>query len=103
MNGTMSIGHGMNRNGILSGLVLLTIGPVTGHDSMTNWSYWPEDWSWNTQEWWTIGPGELECAASSGANVPQDTAKNEPPPNASAVTVEPSDQTVPRVRKLSGE
>ena len=34
-NGTMMFGHGMNRIGILSGLVLLTIGPVTGHGSMT--------------------------------------------------------------------
>ena len=39
-------------------------------------------------------------AASSGANVHQDTAANEPPPRyVSGVTVEPSDQNVPRVAK----
>ena len=31
----MTIGHGMNRIGILSGLLRLLIGPVTGHGSMT--------------------------------------------------------------------
>ncbi|CAE7230579.1 POLIA [Symbiodinium necroappetens] len=35
MDGTMMTGHGMNRIGILSGLVLLMIGPVTGYGSMT--------------------------------------------------------------------
>ena len=35
MNGIMTIGHGMNRVGNLSGLVLLMIGPVTCHGSMT--------------------------------------------------------------------
>ena len=33
-NGTMTIGHGMKLIGILSGLVLLTIGPVTGLGTM---------------------------------------------------------------------
>ena len=35
MNGTMTIGHGMNRIGILSGLVPFMIGSLTGHASMT--------------------------------------------------------------------
>ena len=33
--GTMTVGHGMNRIGTLSGLVLLTIGLVTGLGSIT--------------------------------------------------------------------
>ena len=66
------------------------------------WSPWPEDWSWNTQEWWSSAeaqPQSSNGAASSGSNVPQDTAKNEPPQNVSAVTVDSSDQSAPRVAK----
>ena len=54
--------------------------------SEDDWSSWPEDWSWNTQEW--AQPQSSNGAASSGSNVPQDTAKNEPPQNVSAVTVD---------------
>ena len=65
-----------------------------------DWRYWPEDWSWNTQDRWTPEVQQSSNgAASSGANVPQDTAKNEPPPNVSAVTVEPSDQSAPGAAK----
>eukprot|EP00439_Symbiodinium_sp_Y106_P076106 s1708_g15.t1 len=65
-----------------------------------DWSSWPEDWSWNTQEWWNpteAQPQSSNGAASSGSNIPQDTAKNEPPQNVSAVTVDSSDQSAPRV------
>ena len=67
-----------------------------------DWSSWPEDWSWNTQEWWNPTEAQLQSsngAASSGSNIPQDTAKNEPPQNVSAVTVDSSDQSAPRVAK----
>eukprot|EP00439_Symbiodinium_sp_Y106_P026027 s4489_g3.t1 len=67
-----------------------------------DWSSWPEDWSWNTQEWWNpteAQPQSSNGAASSSSNVPQDTAKNEPPQNVSAVTVDSSDQSAPRVAK----
>ena len=73
-NGTMTVGHGMNRIGIRR-----SDDDWSGAWSRLDdgWSYWPEDWSWNSQEWWTpeaqVSPNG---AASSGANVPQDTAKN---------------------------
>eukprot|EP00439_Symbiodinium_sp_Y106_P044705 s6061_g5.t1 len=71
-----------------------------------DWSSWPEDWSWNIQEWWSSAeaqPQSSNGATSSGSNVPQDTAKNEPPQNVSAVTVDSSDQSAPRVRARTGE
>ena len=65
-----------------------------------DWSSWPEDWSWNTQDWWTPeAQVSSNGAASSGANVLQDIAKNQPPQKVSAVTVEPC----PQLRRLSGE
>eukprot|EP00439_Symbiodinium_sp_Y106_P029257 s5378_g3.t1 len=68
-----------------------------------DWSSWPEDWSWNTQEWWNpteAQPQSSNGAASSGSNVPQDTAKNEPPQNVSAVTVV---KVRPELLRLFGE
>ncbi|OLP84488.1 hypothetical protein AK812_SmicGene34636 [Symbiodinium microadriaticum] len=51
-----------------------------------DWSSWPEDWSWNTQDWWTPeAQVSSNGAASSGANVLQDIAKNQPPQKVSAV------------------
>ena len=71
-----------------------------------DWSSWPEDCPWNTQEWWNpteAQPKSSNGAASSCSNVPQDTAKNEPPQNVSAVTVDSSDQSAPRVAKTVRE
>ena len=71
-----------------------------------DWSSWPEDWSWNTQDWWISAEVQQQSpngAASSGSNVFEDTAKNEPPQNVSAVTVESSDQSAPRVATTAGE
>ena len=40
-----------------------------------------DDWSWNFPAWWTPDAQQSSNGAwSSGANVPQDTAKNRPPP-----------------------
>ena len=63
-----------------------------------DWSSWPEDWS--SAE---VQPQSSNGAASSGSNVPQDAAKNEPPQNVSAVTVDSSDQSAPRVSKTVRE
>ena len=103
MTGRMTIGLGKNMIGIMSGLVLLMIGLVTGLGLRTIGVLGLR-----------TGPGTLRNggiplrpsqpqssngAASSGSNVPQDAAKNEPPQNVSAVTVDTSDQSAPRSSK----
>ncbi|CAE7288670.1 unnamed protein product, partial [Symbiodinium sp. KB8] len=99
VNGMLT-GHGMNQIGVLSGVVRSMIGPVTGRGSMTTGVIGLRTGPRTLRDSWTP---EVQLgssgAASSRVNVPRDGARNEPPPNVSAVTVEPSDQNALRLAK----
>ena len=102
MTGRMTIGLGKNMIGIMSGLVLLMIGLVTGLGLRTIGVLGLRTGPGTLRKWWNpteAQPQSSNGAASSGSNVPQDAAKNEPPQNVSAVTVDTSDQSAPRSSK----
>ena len=81
-------------------MVRSMLGPVTGRGPMTTGVIGLRTGPRTLRNWWTP---EVQLgssgAASSRVNVPRDSARNEPPPNVSAVTVEPSDQNAPRLAK----
>ena len=101
----MMTGLGVKVTGMVSGLVLSMIGPVTGLGTRTTGVLGLRTGP-GTQKWWSsteVQPQSSNGAASSSSDVPQDAAKNEPPQNVSAVIVDSSDQSAPRVARLFGE